>query len=92
MPAGAASERVPGHLCVHVGVAVDKARRDDHALGVDHFVGGAGDPSDLGNPPLLYTDIRAVSGHAGPVHYGTVPDEKIERHRALPGLFQLAKP
>ena len=35
VPARAAAERIPGDLGIHVGVAVDEARRDDQAIGVD---------------------------------------------------------
>ncbi len=38
---------VPGDLCVHVGVAIDEAGRDDHALGVESAFGRRANATDL---------------------------------------------
>ena len=84
VPARAASERIPRHLGIHVSVAVDEARRNDHALGIDHFGGGVPDPSDLGDPSGADADIRPIPRHAGTIDHRAVPDKEIECHRALP--------
>jgi hypothetical protein len=39
MPAGAAPDPIPRHLSVHVRVAIDEARRDDQALGIEGALG-----------------------------------------------------
>ncbi len=61
VPAGAAADRVPRHLGVHVGVAVDEARGDDQAVGVDHPLGPRPDPPDLDDAPVLRPPRRPRS-------------------------------
>ena len=61
VPAGAAPDPVPRHLSVHMGVAVDEARRDDQAVGVDGSRGHRPDASDLDDLAILDPDITPIA-------------------------------
>ena len=52
MPAGAGAERIPEDLRVHMGMAVDKAGRDDVAFGVDDLFRGTVDFADRRDPAV----------------------------------------
>src|SRR5436305_13416741 len=84
MPARAAAKAVPGDLGVHMGVAVDKARRDDHPVGVDRLLGGGTDAADLDDMPVLDPDIGAIARAARAVHHDAVPDQQVEGHARSP--------
>jgi hypothetical protein len=83
VPARAAAQRVPGNLRVHMGVTVDKAGTDDHALGVDHPLGRCADATDFDDPAGADTDIGAIARQPRAVDHGAVLDQQIERHRRL---------
>src|SRR5436309_91087 len=70
MPARAAAERVPGDLRVPMGVAVDKARRDDQPVGIDDPLRRRMDAADLDDPAAAEADIGAVARHPRAVHDG----------------------
>ena len=62
LKAGAGADRIPEDLGVHVSVAIDEARRDDAALGVERLLGGgAVDAADLGDLAVLHTDVCAIT-------------------------------
>ena len=63
MPARAGAERIPEHLRVHVGVAVDKAGRHDVAFGVDHLAGRFADFADRGDSAAGDSDVGAKARH-----------------------------
>ena len=84
VPAGAASERVPGHLRVHVGVPVDEARRDDPPFGVDRPRRRCPYPPDLRNPAVPDAHIGPVARHAGAIDHRAARDNQIECHVPSP--------
>jgi hypothetical protein len=72
VPAGAAAERVPGDLRIHVGVAVDETGGNDQPVRIDRLLGGGADTADLDNPPALDADICAIARHSRAIDYGAV--------------------
>ena len=61
VPARAGAQRVPEHLGVHVGVAVDEAGGDDVALGVDLVGAPLPDAADGGDAPVAHAHIGPVA-------------------------------
>ena len=80
MPARAAAQRIPGDLRVHVGVAVDEARRDDQPVGVDGALRVLPDAADLDDAAVLDAEVGAEARLARAVDDGAAADEEIERH------------
>ena len=80
VPARAASQRIPRDLRVHVGVAVDEARRDDQPVGIDRARTRRGDPADLGNHAVLDADIGRETLAARAVDDGAATDDDIVCH------------
>ena len=74
---------VPGHLRVHVGVAVDEARRDDQAVGVDRALGRRADAADLDDPAMLDADVGAIARGARAVDDRPVANQQIQTHGVL---------
>ena len=64
-------------------VPVDKTRRNHMALGIQHFFRGFADATDRGDLALNHADIRAVTRHAGTIHYRTILDDQIVLHCGL---------
>ena len=77
VPARAGAERVPQHLGVHVGVAVDEAGRDDVALGVDLVGAPLADAADGGDAARGARRHRPGSGAA--------PSRRRRRRCGSPG-------
>src|SRR6266853_815849 len=67
-----------------MGVAVDKAGRDDQPVRIDHALGRRADAADLDDPAVLDADIGAVARPARAVDDHAVLDDEIESHRAPP--------
>ena len=82
VPAGAAAEPVPRDLRIHVRVAVDEARRDDQAVGVDRALGDRGHASDLDDAPAGDSHVAAVAGGTRAIDDRSVADQEIESHGA----------
>ena len=80
VPARAAAQRIPGDLRVHMGMAVDEARRHDQAVGVDGAVGGRRDAADLDDAAVPDADIGGEARLSGAVDDGAATNEKIEGH------------
>ncbi len=80
VPARAAAQRIPRHLRVHVGVAVDEARRHDQAVGIDRARRGRRDAADLDDAAVLDADIGGEARLARAVDDGAAADEEIEGH------------
>ncbi len=59
--------RVPEHLGVHVGVAVDEAGRHHVALGVDLAPAPLPDPADEGDAVADHADVGAERAQSRPV-------------------------
>jgi hypothetical protein len=88
MPAGARTEPDPEHLGVHVGVAIDKAWRDDEALGVNLLVTRSADGADSNDAATAHCNVgptsrvpRAVNHCAAPnnyVHIGTSHPSRVK--------------
>ncbi len=75
MPAIVGAERVPEHLGVVMGMAVDEAGCDDMALGVDDLLRAfARQIADGGNDAVPDADIGAETGQARTVHHRAAPD------------------
>ncbi len=77
MPTRAGAERIPENLRVHVCVPVDKAGRDDRALGVDDFPGGLAQLADGGNPAAVNPDVGAEAGRSRAVDNLRVTNDQI---------------
>src|SRR2546425_9596073 len=84
VPAGAAPELVPGHLSVHMGVAVDEARRGDQAVGVERALRHRSDAPDLDDPAVLDSDVTAIARGARAVDDRSVADQQIQTHGVSP--------
>ena len=67
-----------------MGVAVDKARRDDQPVGVDRLLGRGADAADLDDMPVLDPDIGAIARTARAVHHGAVLDQQVQAHARSP--------
>jgi hypothetical protein len=83
VPAGAGAHGIPEDLGVHVRVTVDKARRDDLPIGVDHLTGGLADPPDGRDPAVTNRDVGPIAGQSGSVDHRAVLDDQVVRHRVL---------
>ena len=82
--ARARAERVPQHLGVHVGVAVDEAGRDDVALGVDLVGAPLADPADGGDAAPPHADVGPIARQSRTVDDVTVADHQVVLHRSAP--------
>jgi len=80
MPARAAAQRIPRHLRIHVGVAVDEARRHDQAVGIDRASGCRLDAAQLDDAAVLDADVGGETRLAGAVDDSAAADEEIEGH------------
>ena len=81
LEARAGADRIPEDLGVHVGVAVDEARRHDPALGVKRFLGGSAiDAADLGDLAVLHADIAAIARKSRSINDHAVLDDEVECH------------
>src|SRR5262249_34816924 len=80
VPAGAAPDRVPRDLRVHVGVAVDESRSHDESLGVDGSLGHRPDAPDLDDPAVAHAHVTPVARRTRAVDDGAVLDQELERH------------
>ena len=84
LEAGAGADRIPEDLGVHVGMAVDEARRHDMARGVDRLArGGAIDAADLDDPAIAHTHVAAITRQSGSVDDHAVLDDEVECHGNL---------
>ena len=82
VPARAAAQRIPRDLRVHVGVAVDEARRDDQPVGIDACAAACRrDAADLDDAAVLDADIGAEARLARAVDDGAAADDEIEGHQ-----------
>ncbi len=88
VPARGLQVRIPGGLAVIVGVDVDEARRDQHALGVDLFGALPAHLADGGDLAVLHRDVGFLDRSTGAIRHVAATHYKIEiRHvRFLPGL------
>ena len=84
VPARGGAERIPEHLGVHVGVAVDEAGRDDVALGVDLLATLVLDAADAGDSPVANPDVGSVRGESRTVDHRPVADHHVETHVVVP--------
>ncbi len=67
-----------------MGMRIDEAGRDDEFGGVDNLGRGAVlDAPDFGDASCLYRQIGAVSRPTRSVHYRSVLDQNVVRHRRL---------
>ena len=80
LEAGAGADRIPEDLRVHVGVAVDEARRHDVALGVERLLRAAAEAADLGDLAVLDADVAAKARQSRTVDDHAVLDDEIECH------------
>ena len=70
-----------------MGVAVDEARRDHMAFGVEAALGERVDAADAGDAAVLDSDIGAIARHSRAVDYHAVADHEVVGHaRYLPCL------
>jgi len=83
VPAGVHAGRVPHHLRVEVGVAIDEPGGHDVALGVDLGAAALADAADRGDPVTDDADVGAVCTEARAVHDRAVPDDEVEIHALL---------
>ena len=67
--------RIPEHLRVHVGVAVDEAGRDDVPFGVDDLFRGLADFADRGDPAARDADVGAIARQPRAVDDGAVAND-----------------
>jgi hypothetical protein len=77
MPAGAGAQGISENLGVHVRVPVDKAGRDDGALGLDHLLGGLLNLSHRGNLAATDSDIAAKAWRAGTVDHHRIANDQV---------------
>jgi hypothetical protein len=91
VPRGAASDRVPEDLRVHVGVAVDEARRDDLAGRVDFFFAFFADAADRRDPIAIHRDVGAVARQSGSIDDGAVTDHEIVHVDSFLGLTRTVR-
>src|SRR5262249_32450986 len=77
VPAGAAAQRIPEHLGVHVRVAVDETRRDHLAGGVDLFLAFFRYAPDRRNSITGHADVRSIFRQPCSVHYRAVTNHEI---------------
>jgi hypothetical protein len=82
--AGAGADRIPEHLGVHVGVAVDEAGRHHMALGVDGLARRRRDAPDERDLARLDADVGAIGRQAGAVDHHAVLDQEVVAHRSRP--------
>ena len=76
---------------IRVGVNVDKARRYDFSSCVDHlFRFGTALCCNLGNTPVLNTDVRLICRSACAIHNHTVTDDQIIHSSPPVFLFFIA--
>ncbi len=80
----AGADRIPEDLRVHVGVAVDEARRHHVTLGVERFLGGRGDAADLRDLAVLDADVAAIARQSGTIDDHAVLDDEVECHGSPP--------
>jgi hypothetical protein len=82
---------VPYCLAIVVGVDVDKAWRDQLALGIDFLSAILRNFADGGDAVALDADIGLDGCAAGAVHHGAVADDEIELwlHRDVPSAAAL---
>ena len=78
--AGKRAERIPGDLRIIVAMIVDKARRDDAAVGVDRARRRPGQFPDLDDLAVLDRDIAAIGRSARAIDDTTVLDQQIISH------------
>src|ERR1700730_193761 len=78
--ARAGADRIPEYLGVHMGVAVDEARRDHVAVGVDGLPARRSDTADEGDLAFLDADVGAIARQAGAVDHHAVLDHQIVAH------------
>jgi hypothetical protein len=78
------SEGIPEDLRVHVGVAVDEARRDDVPVGVDVLGTSFANAPDGGDAVADDADVGAIGVEAGPVDDGAVADHEVIGHLSSP--------
>src|SRR6185436_8222805 len=81
--AGRGPERIPEDLRVHVRVAVDEARRDDVAFGVDHLARALTNTPDGGDAAVPHSDIGPIPRKPGSIDDRAVLDYQVVRHSRL---------
>ena len=84
VPARARAERIPRHLRVHVGVAVDEARGDDPMARVDLLASPRVDGADARDTIPTDADVGAVAREPGAIDHGAAANDKVVRHVGLP--------
>jgi len=78
MPARWIEPGVPRRLPVIVGVDIDKARRDELALGIDLFATAADNLADCGDLAVLHRDVGGDERPAHAVGDASIADDEIE--------------
>ncbi len=72
-------DRIPEHLGVHMGMAVDKARRHNMTLGIDGLLGALTfEVADRGDGAVGDADIGAEAGQSRAVDNRAALDDQIE--------------
>src|SRR5689334_18588658 len=78
----------PDGLTVIVGVNVDKARRDDVALGVDFLIAAAREWADGGDPAILYGVVDLAGCGSDSIDQSSASQNEIEvEHVSFPAWF-----
>ena len=75
---GLRQHRIPGRLAIVMSVDVDPARRDQQAVRVDDFGGGAEVAANRRNHAILDGEVGDKWRRAAAVHYRAALDEGIE--------------
>ena len=82
--ARAGADGVPEHLGIHVRMAVDEARCDNVALGVDGLPCLVRDATDRRDVAVLDPDIGGKAWCPRAVYYGAVFDDQVVSHCSPP--------
>jgi hypothetical protein len=65
-------------------MGIDEAGTDDQVRGVDSFSSAIGDLADLGDFPVTYREVGAVTGTASTVNNSPIFDYDVIRHKQRP--------
>ncbi len=85
MPADVGAERVPEHLGVVMGMAVDEAGRDHVPLGIEGLRGAlALEIADRGDQAVADAEVGAIPGQARAVHHRAAANDQVVRHVVPP--------
>ncbi len=81
MPARAGAQWIPGDLGIHMGVAVDEARRDDQSIRIDGASGHRLDAADLDDLAIGDAHVGREAGLARAIDDRAATDHQIEGHQ-----------